>query len=209
MKIIKVFILLTLVTTCLNSCTININYPQSGIVDCITANGNTESPKEIDPPDTTFSPESSRAPESSEPEDNSDTSEITVEPESEAVSVTEETTIQEDSSAAPITEETASDTEPESTAEETEFKLPIYMVDLTTPIWKNKTATIGQPNTEYSIEVMYSTGKSTAKGLENKISGDEGFVSWSWKIGPSVKSGYYQITITGGGQSFSTNMQVY
>ena len=64
---------------------------------------------------------------------------------------------------------------------------------------------IGLPNTEYDINVYYSSGVSKAKGLENKISDANGYVSWSWKIGGSTNSGNYRIDLIGGG--VKTTMQ--
>lgn len=64
---------------------------------------------------------------------------------------------------------------------------------------------IGLPNTEYDINVYYSSGVSKAKGLENKDSDSTGYVSWSWKIGGSTNSGNYHIDLIGGG--VKTTMQ--
>lgn len=82
---------------------------------------------------------------------------------------------------------------------------------LTSPISVNQTATLkvcGKPNTEYDIKVVYSSAPSSAKGLENKVSDENGIVSWSWKIGPSVKAGSYNITVEGGEESVETQILV-
>lgn len=87
----------------------------------------------------------------------------------------------------------------------------LKILSLTSPISVNQTATIkacGKPNTEYDITVTYSSSPSTANGLENKISDGNGIVSWSWRIGPSVKSGSYDITVKGGGETVETQIQV-
>lgn len=71
-------------------------------------------------------------------------------------------------------------------------------------IGRNVTATVkiqASPNTEYKIQVYYTSGPSEAAGLEPKISDGEGIVSWSWKIGGKTAPGTYRIVISGGGQS--------
>ncbi|HEX3038199.1 MAG TPA: hypothetical protein VHO94_04300 [Oscillospiraceae bacterium] len=87
----------------------------------------------------------------------------------------------------------------------------IGLVNLTTPVGRNETATIsikGAPNTNYSIKVMYSESASTAKGLEDKTSDSSGKVSWSWKIGAKTALGSHEITINGGGKTFDTTFVV-
>lgn len=58
---------------------------------------------------------------------------------------------------------------------------------------------IGLPNTEYDINVYYSSSVSKAKGLENHFSNGNGYVSWTWKIGGSTNFGNYYIDLIGGG----------
>ena len=53
----------------------------------------------------------------------------------------------------------------------------------------------GKPDTEYDIDVMYKSGASTAKGLENKNSDKNGNVSWTFKVSNNVASGDYKIVI--------------
>lgn len=66
----------------------------------------------------------------------------------------------------------------------------------------------GKPNTSYSITVMFPSGASKAKGVtgENRTrtSDDDGYVSWDWRMGPSVKDGSrVTVTVSGGGESAS------
>lgn len=101
------------------------------------------------------------------------------------------------------------ETEPPTVGEVSEST--ISLKSITSPISPNKTATVtivGKPNTEYDIKVIYTTTESKAKGLENKVSDESGIVSWSWKIGASVKSGYYKITVSDGTERFETKIQV-
>lgn len=97
--------------------------------------------------------------------------------------------------------------EEESVSEEVEISL----VSITPPISAGSTASItvqGEPDTDYSITVMYSSGPSSADGLETKTSDSDGIVSWSWKIGARTKEGTYRISISGGGKSFSTSIEI-
>ena len=56
----------------------------------------------------------------------------------------------------------------------------------------------GEPNTDYSITVIYNSGPSTAAGLYTKTSDSNGNVSWEWKVGTRTASGTYPIIISGG-----------
>ena len=38
------------------------------------------------------------------------------------------------------------------------------------------------------IAVYYSTKKSSAQGLEKKLSDENGYVTWVWKVGGSTKA---------------------
>lgn len=77
---------------------------------------------------------------------------------------------------------------------------------------RNDDATVeikGLPNTEYSIKVMYSSGASTAKGLENKVSDSNGYVSWTWHVGGrTALGGGKSIIIKGGGESITLTFSV-
>jgi len=193
MKTVKFLTVVFLITATMTSC-VTINYPQSGIAEIET------SPKE---------PE-----ETSELTDTlpiSETEETLTEEVSVTDGETEKTPNPESESDAAVTTDSPKETEdPEETSENLQDG-DIRLISLTSPISPNRTATIdvkGKPNTEYDISVVYSTSESTAKGLENKVSDSYGFVSWSWKIGPSVKTGRYRIKITGGNSVFETYIQV-
>ena len=53
----------------------------------------------------------------------------------------------------------------------------------------------GDANTKYSIDVYIASGKSKAKDLIDKISDDNGYVSWNWKISSNTKKGKYKIVV--------------
>ncbi|GEM_PF-4994505 len=67
---------------------------------------------------------------------------------------------------------------------------------------------IGRANTEYDINVYYSSGASTAKGLENQYTDSQGHTAWSWKIGGKTNSGEYHIDIIGGGEKTTLPFRV-
>ena len=123
---------------------------------------------------------------------------------------TAETTLSDTENDVPNTEDTELSPE-ENTDESQTPSVSLRITSLTSPLSPNQTATIeviGKPFTEYNIDVIYSTAPSSAKGLENKISDENGIVSWSWKIGPSVKPGSYEITVVGGTETAKTQIQI-
>lgn len=78
-------------------------------------------------------------------------------------------------------------------------------------ISRNETATVsikGKPNTTYYITVYYKSGPSSAEGLEAKVSDENGYASWSWKIGPKTSSGNFTITVSGGGESETVHFTI-
>lgn len=83
----------------------------------------------------------------------------------------------------------------------TESTTEIELQSFTESVSKGQNATIkikGNPNTNYSITVIYSTSPSKAKGLENKMSDENGYVSWTFKVGTNTKPGTYPVTISDG-----------
>lgn len=78
-------------------------------------------------------------------------------------------------------------------------KEKIKLIFLTEAIKKGKSATItiqGKANTNYSIQVKYKSGVSSASGLEDKISDSDGKVSWTWKVSSNVTPGTYEIIVS-------------
>lgn len=88
----------------------------------------------------------------------------------------------------------------------------LKIVEMTSECRNSSSATVsavGKPNTEYSISVFYSTQKSSAKGLENKTSDENGLVLWTWKVGARTKNGEHKIVIEGGGERIETYFTTY
>ena len=100
-------------------------------------------------------------------------------------------------------------TDASTTASATESD--IYVMFWSEQVQAGETATVkiqGDPNTVYTIQAFYSSGASSAKGLEPKTSDENGIVSWSWKVSANVSPGRYRIRITGGGQAVQIGFDV-
>ena len=67
----------------------------------------------------------------------------------------------------------------------------------------------GAPNTDYTCEVEYKSGMSSADGLGTKRSDANGIVSWRWKVGTRTSLNYTpSIYIDGWGDSISVDFEV-
>lgn len=87
----------------------------------------------------------------------------------------------------------------------------ISLVSLVSPVSRGEDVTVsikGLPNTTYDIDVIYSSGVSKARGLEDKTSDSEGNVSWTFKVSSNVKIGTYEINITDGKDRVSYSLEV-
>jgi hypothetical protein len=133
---------------------------------------------------------------------------------SEAKATTTESTTATTAKATTTTATTAKATTTTATttkATTTTAAYQLSVVSMTTPISPGEIATVkitGRPNTEYNISVYYSSGKSSAQGLENKTSDGNGYVSWTWKVGSKTKSGNYHIDIKGDGKTLTVYFTV-
>ena len=86
----------------------------------------------------------------------------------------------------------------------------ISFTDYTTEIDAGSEAHVtiqGAPNTEYSITVTYQSG-SKAEGLEPQTTDSNGNTTWTWKVGTNTTPGEHEITVRGGGTSFSATFVV-
>jgi len=87
----------------------------------------------------------------------------------------------------------------------------INITSITETVSQNANATISiqaQSNTAYSIYVYYASGASTAKGLESKVTDQDGKASWTWKVGGNTTPGTYEIIISDGNQTQKTYFTV-
>ncbi len=87
----------------------------------------------------------------------------------------------------------------------------LELLSLTESVSPGDEATLcakGTPGVLYAIAVHYSSGVSKASGLEAAAAGEDGVVTWTWKIGHQTKPGQYRIAVTGGGQSLEAWLTV-
>jgi hypothetical protein len=114
---------------------------------------------------------------------------------------TAEATTAASSAAAETTSEAASAAATQAADESSGPHAISVLGDTTVKAGDVATLTIqGEPDTQYEIEVYYSSGRSKAEGLEPKTSDADGKVSWSWKVGTKTAPGTYKIIISGNGQ---------
>lgn len=88
----------------------------------------------------------------------------------------------------------------------------ILILDYSAYVRRNSFAFIeiqGAANTDYTCDVEYKSGMSTADGLGKKRSDANGKVIWRWKVGPRTSLDYTPtIYIEGGGDSISVDFDV-
>ena len=99
----------------------------------------------------------------------------------------------------------------EATTEETSKEYNLFLISKTNTVLPGEMATLeiqGKPNTEYIIKVYYSSGASSADGLEPKKSNASGYVTWTWKVGVRTKPGDYHIDVIGGGETLKIDFTV-
>lgn len=103
--------------------------------------------------------------------------------------------------------ETPTETPSESPSQECEIQLK----SITSPISRGQKATveiIGKPDTEYTINVIYSSGPSQASGLEPAISDENGYAFWTWRVGASTALGTKEIQITDGVSTLTVYIEI-
>ena len=132
------------------------------------------------------------------------------------VQTTEEPTTEEPTTEEPTTEKSTQKSTQKSTKKltqkPTEAPKNIEITNVSSSVSPGEYAYIsmqGEPNTDYSITVIYNSGPSTAAGLYTKTSDSNGNVSWEWKVGTRTASGTYPIIISGGGKTCTTEFTVY
>lgn len=78
-------------------------------------------------------------------------------------------------------------------------ELFIEIISVTSPVSRGYYATLEAktiPNILCEINVYYKSGKSEAFGLYPHDSDDEGYISWTWKVGTRTTPGRWKITVT-------------
>lgn len=87
----------------------------------------------------------------------------------------------------------------------------VKIISITSPAARNSSATLVAhvpPHTQASIVVHYKSGPSKAAGLEPKTAGEDGQVSWTWKVGGNTTLGAWPVTVTAGNQSAEASFEV-
>jgi competence protein ComEC len=106
------------------------------------------------------------------------------------------------------TQGTTTTTTPGTTTTTTTPALAIQVLSLTSPIARGATATLTvktSPGANCTITVTYASGPSKAAGLEPKVAGSDGTVSWSWKVGSSTTPGTWSIDVAASTAQGSTS----
>jgi len=87
----------------------------------------------------------------------------------------------------------------------------LIIESITSPVKRGEFVEVkmkGKKNTPYQIQVIYSSGASSAKGLEEKISDDEGNICWRFQVSSRVNPGTYEVKIFNSEEEASTKLQV-
>ena len=66
----------------------------------------------------------------------------------------------------------------------------------------------GRKNTNYSIKVYLKSGVSKASGLIDKVSDDEGYATWNFKLASNAKNGNYKIVINDGIKDYTFDYEI-
>lgn len=121
-------------------------------------------------------------------------------------------TTEEETTEEPTEEETTeAPTEKVTEVRTTEAVIPINVVSYTAQVDAGANASLtisAAPNTEYDIDVQYSSGESNAAGLEPKYTDGNGNATWEWEVGTNTKPGTYSITVSGGNNTIRTEFTV-
>lgn len=93
------------------------------------------------------------------------------------------------------TEESA---EPSPTDPPTAKPLSVKVTKRTKSVRRNSTASVTiktSKGARCSIDVQYSSGSATAKGLDSKKANSSGGITWKWKVGSNTTRGTWPIDI--------------
>jgi len=83
----------------------------------------------------------------------------------------------------------------------------IRLLNIKNPVKRGETGFLsiqGKPSVRYTISAVYNKGGKTFSSAIEKTSGTDGIVSWVWSVSSDTLPGTYNITVTGGGDVFTT-----
>jgi micrococcal nuclease len=86
----------------------------------------------------------------------------------------------------------------------------LSFISMKTPVSRGEKASVtvhGTPGATYEIAVYYKS-KSEAAGLEPRVAGGDGVVTWSWRVGSATKPGAYALEVIGGGETLRVPFEV-
>ncbi|GIQ67479.1 hypothetical protein DUZ99_08535 [Xylanibacillus composti] len=87
----------------------------------------------------------------------------------------------------------------------------IEISSVTTPVYAGDYAELTarvRPGAKAEIDVIYKSGSSRAKGLEEKTADENGLVSWTWQVGSNTSAGTWSIVVRSEGESVRTTFEV-
>lgn len=102
---------------------------------------------------------------------------------------------------APTTTEAPPTTQAPTTTTEipAQEELTLEIISITSPVSQGSSATLRArtaPGAQCDITVIYKSGPSEAQGLSPKTADENGFVSWTWKVGTRTTPGTWLVTVT-------------
>jgi hypothetical protein len=100
----------------------------------------------------------------------------------------------------------------DSESPEAPASLSIEVVYVSSPVCPGENATLQAlttPGASCDIEVHYKSGLSEASGLYPKTASNDGYVSWTWKVGTNTTPGSWKIVVSAsyGSQTASDTIQ--
>ncbi|WP_100488595.1 hypothetical protein [Sporolactobacillus pectinivorans] len=89
---------------------------------------------------------------------------------------------------------------------------PIQIVSSHLNVHRGNPASItikGKPHALGTIRVVYKSGPSKARGLNNKISNSKGYVTWTWLVGGNTTKKTYTFYVSLGGYTKAVKLYVH
>lgn len=88
---------------------------------------------------------------------------------------------------------------------------PIQIIDETTLVARGGTVEFsfqGKPNTAYTLTIQYGSGNRDLSSIGTKTSDSKGISKWSWKVSGDMTRGTHLLTVTGGGQTYQSKLEI-
>lgn len=88
----------------------------------------------------------------------------------------------------------------------------ITLLNVKTPVKRGEYGSLsiqGVPNTNYTAAATYVNSSGTTTAYVARRSGDDGMVSWTWKVKGDTLPGTYRIVVSGGGKMITAAYTVH